>query len=152
MYRMCKQFEFQAAHVLSKHPGLCRHPHGHTYRVDVVLRARELDASDMVCDFGAVRVAMDELLAQLDHTVLVNSADEVSMRLFAENPRKTVFAGCDPTTETLARKIFEHLSKALRGGPLIDAKGITYPVGPNVAVERVRVWETSTAWAEYGEG
>ena len=50
-YRVCKSFHIESGHMLSKHPGLCRFPHGHSRRVDVVLGAETLDSSGMVCDF-----------------------------------------------------------------------------------------------------
>ena len=43
-YRICKSFEIESGHMLSKHPGRCRFPHGHSRRVDVVLSAEDLDA------------------------------------------------------------------------------------------------------------
>jgi 6-pyruvoyltetrahydropterin/6-carboxytetrahydropterin synthase len=32
-----KCFTFDAAHQLPNHGGKCRHPHGHTYKVEVAL-------------------------------------------------------------------------------------------------------------------
>ena len=66
MYRICKIFEIQAAHLLSKHPGKCKYPHGHSYRIEVVLESEQLDQNDMVCDFNALKICTEELLARLD--------------------------------------------------------------------------------------
>ncbi len=47
-FRICKTFSIESGHILSKHPGKCRFPHGHSRTVEVVLTADHLDASDMV--------------------------------------------------------------------------------------------------------
>ncbi len=54
-YRICKTFEVESGHLLSKHPGKCRFPHGHSRRIEVVLAADTLDERDMVCDFKALK-------------------------------------------------------------------------------------------------
>ena len=50
-YRICKSIELESGHLLSKHPGNCKFPHGHTRSVEMVFRADTLDANDMVVDF-----------------------------------------------------------------------------------------------------
>ena len=151
MYRICKHFEIQAAHVLSKHPGPCRYPHGHTYRVEVTLAADALDENDMVCDFQAVKLAVSDYLDQLDHAFLLNSADAATCRTQQDNPRKMVFQNCDPSTEVLAREIFRHVKDSLRRAAVENSNGIRFPLNPRAHLEKVRVWETSNAWAEYQE-
>lgn len=54
-YRICRIFEIENGHILSKHPEKCRFPHGHTRRVEIVFEADDLDANDMVCDFKVLR-------------------------------------------------------------------------------------------------
>jgi len=49
-FRIARRFEIETGHRLSKHLERCRFPHGNTRIVEVVLRARTLDSSDMVCD------------------------------------------------------------------------------------------------------
>ena len=50
VYRICKSIELESGHLLSKHPGNCKFPHGHTRSVEMVFRAETLDANDMVLD------------------------------------------------------------------------------------------------------
>ena len=38
-FRIGKSFVIESGHLLSKHPGKCRFPHGHSRRVEVVLAA-----------------------------------------------------------------------------------------------------------------
>ena len=61
-FRICKTFEIESGHLLSKHPDKCRFPHGHSRTVEVVLAADQLDANDMVCDFQTVKSALTAFL------------------------------------------------------------------------------------------
>lgn len=63
-YRICKTFEIENGHMLSKHPDKCRFPHGHTRKVEFTLEADALDPNEMVCDFKVVKETMEALLDQ----------------------------------------------------------------------------------------
>lgn len=149
MYRICKTFEFQAAHVLSKHAGRCRYPHGHSYLVEVVLASEILDANDMVCDFHALKIAVTRVLDDIDHSIILNSADQPNCSAQSDNPRKMILADSDPSSETLAREIYHRVRQHLQTGSIASPTGIVYPLNPHATIERVRVWETRTSWAEY---
>ena len=43
MFRICKTIELESGHLLSKHPGSCAFPHGHTRSVELVFAAETLD-------------------------------------------------------------------------------------------------------------
>ncbi len=148
MYRICKQFEFQAAHILSKHPGKCRYPHGHTYKIEVSITSKELDENEMVCDFHAISAVVREYLKNLDHSIMLNSEDLANCAAMKDNPRTIIFESHDPTSEVLAKKIFEHIQKKMGSGKVVS-EGTNFTINPSARLERVRVWETSTAWAEY---
>ncbi|MEO1511971.1 MAG: 6-carboxytetrahydropterin synthase, partial [Planctomycetota bacterium] len=80
-YTVCKSFEVESGHMLSKHPGRCRYPHGHSRRVDVVISSEVLDENDMVCDFKAVKLAVGAFVDRFDHALVVNSEDPELVRL-----------------------------------------------------------------------
>ena len=153
VYRVCKSFDIESGHMLSKHPGRCRFPHGHSRRVEIVLSAESLDENDMVCDFKALKLAVFAYLDALDHALAVNADDPEADRL-AQGPsggRLVRFEGEDPTTEVLARRIHEHVSAEVhRGGVYPDAEGGSFRLRPDLTIERVRVSETGSTWAEYG--
>lgn len=149
MFRVSKQFEFPAAHVLSKHPGRCRFPHGHNYRVEITLAADRLDENDMVCDFHALKAMLAEYLDSLDHAIMLNSTDQADRDAQKDNARCVLFENRDPTTEVLAQTIFEHLQARLRDTRIQTAKGVEYTISPHVRLEKVTVWESPTACAEY---
>ena len=150
-YRICKSFEVESGHMLSKHPSVCKFPHGHSRRVEVVLSGESLDANDMLCDFKAIKLAVRDYVNQFDHALALNSNDPMLKDLADVRERVVVFEGEDPTTEAMARRIFEHIAAELRAGRSYrdhDAKEYRFP--PGLSVERVRVTETSSSWAEYG--
>jgi len=138
--------------MLSKHPGRCRYPHGHSRRVEVVLRAMSLDANDMVCDFKAIKLALHEFIDRWDHSMAINTDDPMLETLRATGERLVLFDKTDPTTEVMARSVFDHLADQIeRRATFHDADtGAVYTFPAGLKVERVRVTETSSSWAEYG--
>lgn len=147
-YRICKSFEVESGHMLMKHPGACRFPHGHSRRIEIVLSSRELDGNDMVCDFKALKLAVQECIMRFDHSMAINSQDPI--REAIDSGRTVVFENTDPTTEIIARYIYEHVqTRIASGGEFTDTHGAVYRLPVSVEVERVRVWETSSTWAEY---
>jgi 6-pyruvoyltetrahydropterin/6-carboxytetrahydropterin synthase len=153
IYRVCVAFEVESGHMLSKHPGKCRFPHGHSRRVEVILASEVLDANDMVCDFKAVKLAIGEFVHSFDHAMAINSRDAMMPAL--EGQRLVVFQDQDPTTEVLAKRIYDHLKAEIASGrsyALTDRHGAAYSyrMPASLRVERVRVSETSSTWAEYG--
>lgn len=84
--------KFSAAHYLREYRGKCEKVHGHTFQVEVAVRARALDRIGIGFDFADIKKALAALLP--DHTLL-NEA-------FAFNP----------TAENLARHFYAELKKA----------------------------------------
>lgn len=136
--------------MLSKHPERCKYPHGHSRRVELVLASPTLDERDMVCDFKWVKLAVKDFLDQFDHALCVNANDPILATLDRELARLVVFDEGDPTTELIAKRIFNHLNDRIEAGDSFTSDaGVTYTIGRQVRVERVRVGETPTSWAEY---
>ena len=107
---------------MPNHRGKCSRPHGHSYRVEVVLVGSDVctdagaSGEGMLVDFGIVAEAWKLIEDQLDH----------------RNLNETVPPAFHPTTaENIARLIFEHANS--HGLPVV----------------RVTVWETPTSFAEY---
>ncbi len=148
MYRICKTIEIENGHMLSRHPDKCRFPHGHTRKVEFVLESDGLDGNGMVCDFKIIKDAVGEYLETFDHALCMNSEDPMFGTLKAAyGERVIVFEKTEPTTEVLAKTFFDAASGRLAnyaGHP--DAR---YPMSKRVRLVRVRVWETSSSWAEY---
>ncbi len=115
----------------------------------MVFRAETLDANDMVLDFKAVKQMMGDFLQQFDHSLCVNTEDpNYAAFVAAYGERIIPFDREDPTSEVMARVIFNAARHALEKARENPGE---YPVRACVELERVRVGETSSSWAEYGE-
>lgn len=117
-----KTFTFEAAHHLPHHDGKCKHPHGHSYRVEIILRGPIDDDEEsckrgMVVDYSDVSAVFKrEIHAKLDHQDLnVVLADDIPVT----------------TAEWLAAWILARMRHAL-GGVVVGC----------------RVHETATSMAE----
>jgi len=149
-FRIAKTFEVEYGHRLCKHPEKCRFPHGHSLRIEVVARGRDLDDNDMVCDYKALKMVVTELVDRLDHAMALNSADPELEGLKAIGERVLLFDNQDPTTEVLARWLFEGVATRLAaGGSVLSPAGVSYEIPRDLELERIRVWETRTSWAEF---
>ena len=153
VYRICRSFTVESGHMLSKHPERCRYPHGHTRRIEIVLTGTQLNDHDMIVDFKALKLALEETVEIFDHSMAVNSEDPMRKVLETMAPKGVVvFDHTDPTTEVIARDIFESVQEILKSGWSGKSKsGVRYEIPRNqLTVERVRVYETPHSWAEYG--
>lgn len=151
-YRICKSFTVESGHMLMKHPGLCRFPHGHSRTIEIVLAAERLDDRDMVCDFKTVKLACKAFIDRFDHSMALNAADPMAERLGPMGERLVLFEGVDPTTEVFAEHIFRFLKGELGAGKTYaDERGVAYRFPPGLRLQRVRVSETASTWAEYAE-
>lgn len=147
-YRIAKTLTIESGHLLSKHRGRCRFPHGHSRTVEVVLAADALDANDMVCDFKALKQLMEQFLDRWDHALCLNTSDpQFAFYEQTYGERIVPFAAVDPTSEVMAKTLFDALQRALTAQ--VRAAGTDCPIATSVRLERVRVTETATSWAEY---
>ena len=114
--------DFASAHTLRDYPGDCSRLHGHNWRLEVEVEARELDALGMGIDFKTVKRAARALAKELDHRYLNDVPP---------------FDRINPTAENLAAWFHGRLSELLN-----DAR---------VTVSAVTLWETERACARYTE-
>jgi len=148
-YRICKSLEVENGHMLSKHPDNCRFPHGHTRKIEFVIEAEDLDANQMVCDFKIIKDAIGDWLDSFDHALCMNTADPAYSDFKTRYGERVIgFENLDPTTELMARTIFDHAKKALE--TYAQRTDTRYILRSGVRLVNVRVWETSSSWAEYG--
>lgn len=134
--------------MLSLHPEACRFPHGHTRTIEVVVEGDRLTAAGMLVDFKALRMALQGYIERYDHSMAVNSSDPALAELQARYPAEAlvVFQDQEPTTEAIAKDLFDFAAKVFeegfQEGPYVIEPGET-------RIARVRVWETPTSWAEF---
>lgn len=102
-YTLRVRSRFEAAHHLTSYRGEPEPVHGHSWRVEAELAAAELDGEGMAYDFVEIKRALDALVAPFDHHH-VNTVPP--------------FDRLSPTTERIARYLFDQLQAALPGAPL----------------------------------
>ncbi len=122
MFRLKIATAFASAHNLINYQGDCENLHGHNWKVEVVVTARELDKAGLGIDFKILKAETNSLLKTLDHKYL------------NELPP---FTALSPSSENIARYLFHELVERLDN--------------ENVKVEAVTVWESDFASASYYE-
>ncbi|HKL48193.1 MAG TPA: 6-carboxytetrahydropterin synthase QueD [Desulfuromonadales bacterium] len=120
MYHLTIYTQFAAAHNLINYQGDCENLHGHNWKVEVTVGARELDKAGLGIDFKILKKRTYEMLDTLDHKYLND------LEAFREK---------SPSSENISRYLFEQLASKLDDD--------------NVQLEKVTVWESDNACAAY---
>ncbi len=148
-YRICKMIEVESGHLLTKHPDKCRFPHGHTRKVELVFSAETLDDREMVFDFKLVKLLIGDFVDSFDHALCMNTSDPKFEDFKATYGERIIgFDNEDPTTEVMARVIYQTMAQAMVNH--LKAPTGEYPLRDCVRLDTVRIWETTSSWAEYG--
>ncbi len=133
MYRVTKRIDFCYGHRLLDYDGICKHPHGHNAVAEIEVCTDKLDRRNMVADFSDIkRLVKGWIDRELDHKMILRHDDPLVGPLRALGEPIYVLDS-NPTVERIAKLIFDQ-GRAL---------------GFDVIV--VRVWETPTSFASYGE-
>ncbi|MBN2497564.1 MAG: 6-carboxytetrahydropterin synthase [Deltaproteobacteria bacterium] len=122
MYEVSVQATISASHHLRGYRGKCEQVHGHNWLIEATVGSETLDECGLSMDFGVLRQHLAEVLADFDHCDLNASR---------------VFVDQNPSSENLARIVFERLRARLAQG--------------GAEVVRVRVWEKEGSCASYFE-
>ncbi len=111
---------FSGAHQLRSLGGRCEELHGHNWKIEVSVVSDRLTKQGIVIDFGILKEKLAKIVSTLDHTYLNDLP---------------CFAGKEPSSENIARYIFDQLKPELKPFP--------------VKLKRVTAWESDTANATY---
>ena len=122
MYELVVRGEFAAAHQLVNYKGAGEAVHGHNWKVEVWIRASDLDPAGLAVDFEDLGGSLKKALSSLDHTFL---------------NQLPPFHLLSPSAENIARYLYLELGKVLNDD--------------RVRVSRVTVWETDSCAASYYE-
>jgi 6-pyruvoyltetrahydropterin/6-carboxytetrahydropterin synthase len=120
MYKVTVLSHFSGAHRLRYLHGKCEELHGHNWKVEVSVAARRLNKEGIVIDFQALKQKVEKVLKPLDHHYL----NDLSY-----------FSRKEPSSENIARYIFDRLKAELKGHPAI--------------LKDVTAWESETSGATY---
>ena len=120
MYTIAVLSHFSAAHRLRYLHGKCEELHGHNWKVEVSVSARQLNKEGIVIDFQLLKKKVEKILRSLDHTFL-NDLPYFSKR--------------EPSSENIAKYVFDRLKAELKRHPAI--------------LKEVTAWESETSSATY---
>ena len=120
MYEITVHSHFSGAHRLRYLHGKCEELHGHNWKVEVSVVSNRLGKEGVVIDFGILKQKVEKVLKPLDHTYLNDLP---------------YFSGTEPSSENIAKYIFDRLKRDLKGHPGI--------------LEKVTAWESETSSATY---
>jgi 6-pyruvoyltetrahydropterin/6-carboxytetrahydropterin synthase len=118
MYEIGTTAQFEAAHQLVGDFGPATRLHGHTYRLEVVVRGTHLRPDGALYDLGQLRTTIDQLTAALHYRNL----DDIPG-----------LVGRNTTAEAVAHFCWEHIASSL--------------VGRGLHSLHVRVWESPQGFA-----
>ena len=118
MFEIQVSARFEASHRLVGDFGPATRTHGHTYRMEVLVRGESLKDDGTLYDIGLLQPAVEELAASLHYRDLDQVPD---------------LAGTNTTAEAVASYCWEKLAPPLRG--------------QNLDSLTVRIWENPDAYA-----
>ena len=120
MYEVTIEMHFSSAHRLRQYDGECERLHGHNWDVKVSVASEELNDLGMVIDFKELKGETNKLMDKFDHQYL----NEIPP-----------FTELNPTTENIAKYIFDELSRSINTD--------------STKVSKVTIWESRTSYASY---
>jgi len=120
MYEITVFSHFSSAHRLRYLHGKCEELHGHNWKVEASVVSDRLNKEGVVIDFKVLKQKVEKVVKPLDHTYLNNLP---------------YFSGKEPSSENIAKVIFDKLKAELKGHHAI--------------LKRVTAWESETACVTY---
>jgi len=132
---LTKEFSFEMAHALKGYDGACKNIHGHSYRLFVTISGEPIQDKNsskygMIMDFGDLKQIINaSIIDRFDHALVLNEEHH-----FGEiSDTKLVCTAFQPTCENL----LIHFAELIQ--PLLP---------PNVRLEKLKMHETATSYAE----
>ncbi len=122
MFQVSVDETFSAGHALRGYKGKCENPHGHNYKVQIILEGPGLDSTGLLYDFTHLKRVIRDIVEGVDHKFLNDQAP---------------FDVINPSAENLAKFFYDETSRQMQ----------SMPQGARIA--RVTIWETDTTSATY---
>lgn len=139
-----KLFKFEGSHIVRNcSSDRCKYSiHGHSYVVEVFLKARSLDNGQMVYDFGLLKGTIKNLIDAFDHTHVFWDKDDPEYIEFCKKfSARWISLPVSPSAEQLARVMFLLIDNTLDVTEKCNGEG-------HIDLHSVRVHETATGYAE----
>jgi 6-pyruvoyltetrahydropterin/6-carboxytetrahydropterin synthase len=139
-----KLFKFENAHIVRNCTSdRCKRSiHGHSYKVELLLKASKLDHGQMVYDFGLLKGVIKELFDSFDHAICFWQQDDAEYMQACKNfSARWVSLPVSPSAEQFSRIFFYLAQQVLASTETQNGEG-------DVEVHSVIVHEADTGYAQ----
>ncbi|MBF7684544.1 6-carboxytetrahydropterin synthase [Acinetobacter sp. B10A] len=139
-----KLFKFENAHIVRNCTSdRCKRSlHGHSYKVELLLKADALDHGQMVYDFGLLKGVIKDLFDSFDHAICFWNKDDLAyIQACQQFSARWVSLPVSPSAEQFSRIFFFLAQQVLKSTKMQNGEG-------NVDVYSVIVHETDTGYAQ----
>ena len=139
-----KLFKFENAHIVRNCTSdRCKRSiHGHSYKVELLLKASKLDHGQMVYDFGLLKGVIKELFDSFDHAICFWQKDDAAYLDACKTfSARWISLPVSPSAEQFSRIFFYLAQQVLRSTTTQNGEG-------DVQVYSVIVHETDTGYAQ----
>jgi 6-pyruvoyltetrahydropterin/6-carboxytetrahydropterin synthase len=131
--RIYKQVQIDASHRLLHYKGKCANLHGHRWKIEVWIEGEPDPMTKILIDYNTIK----DVIGKYDHQIILN--DEDPMVTCVGKYQQIITTPGDPTSELLAVLIRDDLHQ------ICKAQGI------KATIQKIRVWESPTSFAELEE-
>jgi 6-pyruvoyltetrahydropterin/6-carboxytetrahydropterin synthase len=139
-----KLFKFENAHIV-RHCTTQRcsqNIHGHSYKIEVLLKSNYLDHGHMVYDFGLMKQTIKEIIDSFDHAITLWSEDDKTyITDMKKNSARWITLPVSPSAEQFSRVIFLMVERILECSKMSNGER-------DVKLHSVIVHETETGYAQ----
>ena len=139
-----KLFKFENAHIVRNCTSdRCKRSiHGHSYKVELLLKANRLDHGQMVYDFGLLKGVIKDIFDSFDHAICFWQKDDAEYIAACKKfSARWVALPVSPSAEQFSRIFFYLAQQILRSTETQNGEG-------DVEVYSVIVHETDTGYAQ----
>lgn len=139
-----KLFKFENAHIVRNCTSdRCKRSiHGHSYKVELLLKASKLDHGQMVYDFGLLKGVIKELFDSFDHAICYWQKDDPEYIAACQTfSARWIALPVSPSAEQFSRIFFYLAQQVLHSTTTQNGEG-------DVEVYSVIVHETDTGYAQ----
>lgn len=141
MICLTKIFRFEAAHALYGYPGGCSKLHGHSYELHVTVSSglpgnNYITGQGMIMDFKEIKKRVGEVVAGLDHKLLLSKEYLIQTSGNFSNDELVVME-VEPTAENLLIYLRNEI-----------ALGLPH----DIVLQKLVLWETRDSYATWSAG
>ena len=122
-------------HRLPQHQGLCKNPHGHTYKLRIILKGKPNEKTGILIDYYDVEQIANKTINKFNHAFVVEDGDAIMKRFLMENDFKYVVIPFASTAENLCDVFANELIPQFNNHE-------------NIGNLVLRIYETSDVYAE----